>query len=466
MVNEIINKIFSSLKSETKKDSLHLYKVNFTCTNLKFLNDALNEENYNLLNDALKEYDYAWDITIEELNYSVSQKKFIPIEVPNDSFVVIIELQIHKKSNCIVIFEEDIFNDSIENLDYENLLLAIKEKPFPLTFINDTGNFQKDNSVIELMNDAKKIKNISNLSNFRNHSQLSFSPDLLYLPDLGNELSIIEIKIKKLCLIYSLIYLANSSELNKNNLKISISGNKTIKYNLNIENDLDINLTQYYYDIYSWVYAESTKIEDKIEVTRNIITSYLKDDSVKINNSVFHSILSSYQIYIKGNISKYFEVRNKIIEQIEQTISKVNQSLDTFFSNFQKNLLIFISFFLSVYIYKITRNSSNSNIFNKETSLIGLYFVILSTLFLIVSIIIYRADKNRMKKRYENIKKRYQDVLIKDDIDKIINDDFEYKNEISFLEKRINWYTGLWITSIVLFVLLLFFTSDYFELSN
>ena len=75
-------------------------------------------------------------------------------------------------------------------------------------------------------------------------------------------------------------------------------------------------------------------------------------------------------------------------------------------------------------------------------------------------------DKNRVKKRYENVKKRYEDVLIKADIDKIINDDYEYKNEISFLKKRINLYIGLWVTSIVLFIVLLFFTSDYFELSK
>lgn len=464
MKTDSVISIFSSLKTKIKKDTLSKYEVCFYCENLDLLSSIINEENYNFLNDSLNVYGYAWNLTIEDLEYTISQLKFKTLDIPEDPFEVTLELVVHKSSDTIVIFNEPLFYDFVKNLDYENFLIAIKEKKLPLRFVNESGNFQNDNYSINIGKNGgeNKIKNLSNQCNFRNYSQLPFSPDMFHLPELGDTLTVIEEKFFKLCLTYCLIFISDSSELNKNNLEITISGNKTLKYNLDINTDIDIKLTKYYFEIYNWIYGVSAKTEDKLGLARNIITSYLKEDSISIDGSVFKSILSSNKIYVKGNISKYFEVRNKIIEQIEVTIGKVNESLDMFFKNFQKNILIFLSYFLSVYIYKITKSSEANSVFNKESSLIGVYFVVLSAVFLLISIGIYRLEKKRVKERYENVKKRFEDVLIKDDIEKIIkNNNNEFGNEMAFLEKRINLYIILWVISILLFLVTLYLTSDY-----
>ena len=202
MINELIKNIFSPFELESEKEALHIYQISFHCSELNLITTALNENNYNLLNDALKQYNYSWNISIDELDYYVSQKGFKPVDTTNDSFDVVIELQIHKKSNHIIIFNGDIFNNFIKNLTFENLLLAIKEKSFPITFINDSEYFQHDYDAIEMGNseDDEIIKTISLQCNFRNYSQLSFSPNIFYLPDLGYPLTIIEEKLKKLCL--------------------------------------------------------------------------------------------------------------------------------------------------------------------------------------------------------------------------------------------------------------------------
>ncbi|OOG78981.1 hypothetical protein, partial [Flavobacterium sp. A45] len=186
--------------------------------------------------------------------------------------------------------------------------------------------------------------------------------------------------------------------------------------------------------------------------------------NILIDDNTFNSILSANNTYIKGNISKYFETKNKIIEQVEQTVSKVNQSLDTFFNNFQKSLFVFISFFLTVFIYKIINKAEVDKIFNKETSIIGLGLLLLSLFFMIFSRVILSLDKERMKNRYEKVKDRYKDVLITEDIEKILNNDEEYLSEISYLNKRVYWYTFLWIITLMLFLIILFLASDYLEL--
>ncbi|MBJ6369039.1 hypothetical protein [Snuella sedimenti] len=468
MTIDIIDHFFSSLEGVRVKDTFDLFRIDYKTNDLKLLKEIFTKENYTTINEELKKHEYSWDVSIDELDYSISQNSFSTPNIDDESFDVVVEFNIYKTSNRVVIFDESLFNDFINKIDYENLLLAIKRKPAPIEFINDSSVFYGDSNIIILGNtkDSVEKANLSYQCNFRNYNQINFSPNYFHLPNVNDQLSVLETKLKKLNFVYCLVYICNSSEIHENNLDVTISGNKTLKYSLNINEDLDLEAANHYYNIYKWIYSESTKIEDKLGLSRNIITSYLKEDSISIDGSVFNSILSSNQIYVKGNINKYFEVRNKIIEQIEQTISKVNQSLDTFFNNFQKNILIFLSFFLSIFIYKISRNGDVEKIFNEDTSMIGLYFVAISACFLLVSYIIYRMDKKRVGERYENVKKRYQDVLIQDDIDKIINNDAEYKDEIKFLEKRIGWYVSLWIISIILFVVILFLTSSYLNLTS
>lgn len=459
MTQLILNKIFGTINSANKKETFSKFELSYFCEDLKVLRRNLNQSNYNSLNDILSQYNYKWDISVENYSFSTSQDSFETMEIDEENEMSgVVVLTIHKEGNKILIIDNNIFNDFIENLNLESFLSFLKNKNFPITFINEGAELTIGNEYEEKMNTF-----LSHQCNFRNYSQFPFSPEIFNFDLQKNKTStpLTEL-IQKASLIYCLIYIFDSSEINANKIDLVISGNKTIKYSLDIK-EVKTSLLPYYYKIYDWIYSEKTKIEDKIGLSKNIITAYLRDDSLNIDNSVFHSIISSNQIYIKGNISKYFEVRNKIIEQIEQTIDKVNQSLDTFFSNFQKSIFVFVSFFLSVFIYKISRKSGVENVFTRETSIIGLGFIILSIIIFIASYLIYRYDIKRVKERYENVKTRFQDVLIQEDIDKIINNDFEHNNEIKFLRKRVNVYIILWVFTIIIFISSLFLASDYLE---
>lgn len=456
MIIEIVNKIFATSKILTRSENITFYKAQYECLDVeKFKIDV--KAHFSNLNDKFRIYGYSWQITSEDLNFSISQDKFNDLDtsIPYDDNPII-DFQIFKKGKNIVIYDKTLFDDFLKKLEYEHFLSALNTIKLPITFINDSGVFYGEKNELEIGNEIEieKIKELSSQCNYRNYSTYAFTPDVFYLGK-DNTKSILEEKIAKLCLVYCLIYISNTSEIKLNKLSLVFSGEKTIKYELDINTDLKLEYLTHYFDIYEWIYSEKTKIEDKIGLSRNILTSYLKKKTIGIDNSAFNSILSANQLYIKGNIKKYFEVRAKLIEQIEDTITRVNKSIDTFFNNFQKNLIVSISYFLSVYIYKITKQNESSRIFNEETIKIGYYFLILSFAFLIVSIIIYCYEKKRLINRYENIKKRYSDVLIKEDLEKILKDDEEYNDEKSFLETRISWYILLWIISIVLFLILL-----------
>jgi hypothetical protein len=459
MLIEIIKNIFGSLDDAKQKETFSSYKIEFLYKGSNKLSQNLNEEAFNLINKTLSEYNYKWDLYIENLNYSLSQDSFTKLNIDTEELECEVVFTIHKGGNKILIVDETLFFDFISKIDLETILQIFNKKQFPLSFIND--NFDL---TIGTEYEQEKAFTLSKQCNFRNYSQYAFSPDFFYIKDEKTQ-SILTDFIDSISLVYCLIYIFDSTEIAKNKIELSISGFKTIKYILDFK-AIDKSLLNHYYTIYKWIYTETNNTEDKIGISRNILTSYLKEGSIKINDSVFNSILSSNQIYVKGNISKYFEVKNKIVQQIEQTINDVNKSLDTFLTNFQKSSFVFLSFFLSVFIFKVIKKSDLTKIFTKETTLIGIGFIIISFLYLITSLIIIHLEKNRLDVRYKNVKKRYEDVLFKEDIKKILNNNSEFNDEIRHLEKRVKIYTIVWILSLVIFYLVLHYTSDFLNLSK
>ncbi len=462
--------IFGEITINSNKENFSIYEIEFNYDNISRLHSVLNDDNYQKINEVLLNYGYKWELTIGDYSYSISQDSFEGFTEETDNNEVIIKFNIHKIGNKIVIFDQKIFESFLNSIKLNSLLSIFNDKKFPLYFFESFSDVSFINNKIAYNNSTEEVKellnkvNISNQCNFRNYSEFYFSPDFFYSLENDNK-TLLQRYFSNLSLLYCLVFIFNSTEIIDDKIILSISGDRTFKYTLDFK-DLDIDLLPVYHKIYKWIYSEESKKEDKIGIARNVLTSYLKEDSIEITDSVFNSILSCNQIYIKGNISKYFEVRNKITEQIEQTINKVNQSIDTFFNNFQKSIFVFISFYLSVFIFKVINNKSSlENIFNKETSLLGMGLIVLSVIFLLFSIYIVCLEKSRVKERYDNVKKRYEDVLIEEDINKILRNDEEYNKEIKFLNYRICLYTCLWITTLLIFIIVLFLASDYLELS-
>lgn len=472
MIKELLNSIFKNFKTISEKENFKVYELKFTSKNFKEFSINLNKSNYDLINDYLKNYNYKWDLYIEQLSYSISQESYNLLELDENPDITEYEIKfsIYKEGSKSVIIDGKIFESFLNTLTLANVLSLFSNEVFPHYFYDSSSKLSISNQNIgfnihtEIPPQTITLV-ISKQCNFRNNSEYLFNPYYFYFEDLKEDDILLFTIFSKLSLIYCLIYIYDSSEIINDSLLLKISGNKTFEYSINFK-DIDVKLLPNYFQIFNWIYSEQTKIEDKIGLARNIISSYLKEDSIEIQDSVFNSILSSNQIYIKGNISKYFETKNKIIEQVEQTVNKVNQSVDTFFNNFQKSLFVFISFFLTVFIYKIINKTDIEKIFNKETSIIGLGFLLLSLFFMVFSRIILKLDKKRIESRYNKVKDRYKDVLIKEDIEKILNNDDEYLSEIKYLNSRVFWYSILWVITLILFLAILFLASEYLEINT
>lgn len=460
---DIINPItlFEQKKIKSHTDNFTYYECIFqTKLNKKY--EVFSEEEYLSFNDTFLKLGYEWTLTIEDIDYSISQKKFEKLDLFEQLSQASVHLSVFKKSKNIVIFDEQIFYAYLETLNLQEILSTISQYSNGLIFLNTSTLNQYSTGLISLNKDLKNkshnTKEISNTCYFSNFSQFKFSPDDFEF-NIYKDGDIFLRLLTRLNFVFILIYLFDFSEILGNKILLKITGHKTFEYSLNFQ-DLNLNYRKEYSKIYKWVYSQQTKIEDKLGIARNILTVYLNEKTIAIDDKAFLSILSANNTYIKENISRYIEVRTKVHSQIETISSKVTKSVDTFFGNFQKSIFIFISFYLTVFVLKIYSKPNVSTILNKETTFMGLGLLGLSTIFLVFSIGIVWLDFTRIKSKYDDIKERALDLLIDDDVNKILGNDKEFKSEKKYLIKRVIIYTVLWIITLIILFNVLTYTSE------
>jgi hypothetical protein len=465
MIQQILD--FFQIKNITNKvDNFTNYELKFIASiDLEKIKE-LNKLKYDEFNLKIAKYGYDWSLEIEENNYIISQNVFNEIDFDDFDGIeeITVSFLIFKKGINVLIFDEVEFFNGIENIGLVGVLKILSNKfKSGIILVNEIDNVQFSSNYIGynlgLKEQLDSNITLSNQCNFNNLSDFKFSPDYFNIGNNVKEDRVIEL-INKLYQTFIFIYIFDSSELVENRIKLKINGFKTIEYTLDFKT-LEISSLSIYEKIFHWIYSEKNKVEDKIGIARNILSIYLKTENILIDENTFNSILSANNTYIKGNISKYIETRNKLNEQIEQISAKVNSSLETFYNNFQKSIFVFISFYLTIFVLKVYSKADPTSVINKEATIMALGLLFLSFLFLMFSIWILSLEKKRINEKYKSIKDRGLDLLVQDDIDKILRNDEEFKKELKFLNKRKNLYVGIWISTLIVFLTVLFTTSDY-----
>jgi len=420
---------------------------------------------YERFNSKMIGYGYDWTFEIDELDYSINQESFAEIDFSDfeDGDEITVALKIFKKGNKVVVFDEDEFFKYLDSENLGSILEYFKNKIDGVIFCNLNSSIQKSNGFLgfnkEIRENKRTYFEISPQCNFNNYSDFKFVPEDFYLaenPANDNLLLLLE----KLHFVFLIVYIFDNTEIKGNMFKTKLSGYKTYKNELNFES-LDISSFSVYHKIYDWIYSEANKVEDKLGIARNILSMYLEQGNLNVDIDVFSSILSANNTYIKGNISKYLEIRNKVHSQLEQLSDRVNKALDTFYSNFQKSIFVFISFYLSIFVIRTYARIDVADIFSKQLTYMAIALLGLSLVFMLFSNWILNLEKKRIESKYADVKERAKDVLVEQDIDKLLKGDKEFNSEKDFLNTRRWLYIILWVITVVIFFTVLAYTSDY-----
>lgn len=480
----IVQEIFPIKEIKNVSEKISEYIISFT------VSEILKIEN---LPDLFRKFDSRDKITLsvkiyEPLtidsesnnfkNYIASIKKELST-VEDEEIVITFTINKSNVNGIINVYDFEEFNKFFKErraIEILNLLSPILIQYKKITFkilYNIIDDFHSEHlyfikatsDVIDFSASKVDINKIRINCHFENFSNYPFSANHFRVIVRPNSENGITEKLDILTFLFYIIGLYDITSIKENLFYSKINGFKSYEIENKIE-ELDISSLNEYEKIYDWVYSDKSHVTDKIGLFRNIISIHLTSGSHNIDDNVYISINSGYKSYLQNSINKYIDVRSKITDQVNSISQKSNDLAEKYLSNYQKSNFAFISFFISVFLIRVlnTKNIDEvQGVFNKDTTIIFFTLIGISLIYFIFSLITFNMDITRLKEKYKLFKSRNEDLLDKNDIEKILSNDLEFNSDIKYLNNRKMFYTILWIATLLIFVSAVFSLSSYFN---
>jgi hypothetical protein len=287
-----------------------------------------------------------------------------------------------------------------------------------------------------------KINLVKTVSHFNLIPQYEFLPeDFLVTESTSPDLSEL---FNKLTAFYSVAYLYDITTVEAALIEYKLNGYKSITGAFSFM-DIDPKQFEEYYKIYEWCY-NSGNFTDKIGLARNIISLHLEEkNKIDLKGSPFQSILSSYKVYEKQNIKQYIEIRNKISDQLLSFHDRSDKIIGTFASGFQKSALALISLYISTIALKIITKGELLSAFTLDATILSFAFIFFSFIYYAISVWEVKEQRKRFVNSYNGLKERYTDLLDSNDIQRILNNDKEFSEDLAFIDTKFYRYKIMWI---------------------
>lgn len=230
----------------------------------------------------------------------------------------------------------------------------------------------------------------------------------------------------KLSCMLSYVYVASSSSIHNETAMLSFSpshsGNVYALSEL-ADNDTIVR-------IFEWIYSDKHCV-DRAAIARNIINLYCKtkESYLAIDDSVFASMMSDYQIYQKGHVDQYIDMKNKISDHIVECTKQIQELAHDFSDALRNNLVAILVFIMTVFltdvydIDKIMTGDISSSFIVVCWMLIGV-----SLIYMVVSVLNANEKWNWLLESYEDLKRNYSDLFVPQDVDEAFRNDESLKN--------------------------------------
>ena len=243
-----------------------------------------------------------------------------------------ISISKNKKSNKISIFNIDSFlknfieNSIIDNLEFFNYRF---EQNSNIIFVNYDNDYMFNTNSIIMVNNDKEItieqidrkeliERCNSVSNFANSIEYKLLPEDFAIISTNIDNDFIK-RLYEIKILFSLLYIVDYSLIDEEKLKLKLNGYRNKEFIVNLKDFKYSKNYEEFYNIYRWIFQDSNEY-DKISVTRNIISLNCKYcDILDIDERLFLSIKSNYKIYLKDNVDKYIELKNKLTDFITDT---------------------------------------------------------------------------------------------------------------------------------------------------
>lgn len=321
-------------------------------------------------------------------------------------------------------------------------------------------------SVLPIKKRANKIEKRDKCGHFANAAQFNFIPND-FKPFINNNTEL-DRYFNGLFNTFLIIYMSDFSSVQGNTLKYRLKGYKLLSETINFDKLINHDSKELS-SIYEWTYLEGN-YTDKIGLARNIISIHLESDTLlSIESGSANSVQSGYDLYLKDNVKQYIEIKNKISEFIQSQSDKALDMTKNMFSMFKTGLWTFTTFFITVFLLRVVNKGTVAGSFSFEVFTVSILLIVISFIYLLISILEINSDRDRLLGKYTEIRNRYKDLLNKRDLDKILDVNEVKNKEKAYINKKRNRYVYIWIltnTVIAFTVCMLYFSSNNTFLDN
>ncbi|WP_423737179.1 hypothetical protein [Chitinophaga caseinilytica] len=382
--------------------------------------------------------------------------------IENESIVITIKIIKNQKDGVVSIYCRPEFLHFIEELSTQTILndfhqLLVKSNYVIFEYqVQEPITTTKSISFVNkgAINIPAQIERASIINSAKTSCHYNFlAKSILVAEDfsvLHTECQRMGDLLNKLSSILSIVYLFDITSIQNSSLEYRLNGYKSITGIVDLKS-INMDPDRQYFKIFSWVYNSGNFI-DKLGLARNIISLHIESSStLELKGDPYRSIQSSYKVYEKQNIKQYIEIRNKISDQLLGLHDRANKVIENFATGFQKSAFALITFYISAVILKVLNKDKLVEVFTIDAAILSTSFIGCSVLYFFVQRWEVNAQASRFKANYEDIKKRFTDLLDEQDIKRILNDDNEFNKDVKFIEDKKTVYTKMWFGFLAIF---------------
>lgn len=278
----------------------------------------------------------------------------------------------------------------------------------------------------------------------------------------------------QLCLLLSVCYVADFSNVERDALIIRISGFKTLVSELDKVKVRDLAFdtvsVEQWFEIYDWCYTGGYT-SDRLVIARNIISLNCTDSlSLKLNPSTLGAIKSNFRIFEQDNVRQYIKVRNDLSKDLLDLQDRINNIVEGFTGDFRKNVVGLGTFFLTLVVVRVVANGQWTGAFSTQIVALSFVFIALSVVLLVYSRLNLEKKEKLFTRHYDQLREWYKSLLSEEEAEKIFVDRNPkivgaHTNYIQWQKKK---YTWIWIGTLVAMSLFLIGVWCYnlFESTN
>ncbi|ARK25965.1 hypothetical protein SporoP37_15660 [Sporosarcina sp. P37] len=398
----------------------------------------------------------------EDLDIVIQQNEYIDSD---SSTIITIEI-IKNTTSSINIYNLDIFVKYLESLTLQQLFQVLKDysvsKEKVLIHFQEFGDvkfssnlFSTIPSIKDISDSIKKerVENINLVSNTSGITGINLIPEDLKVYESSAELKKLESYFSRISTLLCIAFISDWSEFDNNQLNFKILGYQKIDCSLSSETSIDDD--SMFFKIYQWIFESGNgSIEDKLGLSRNIISRYIRYNktSLFLDKDAYTSIITSYKIYLKENVEKYIETKNKVAELMTEISLKNKDVLNFINSSFKNNNLTILGYFISIFIFNSLSNNDGP-VFNLERYYLSLIFLLISTIYFLITAKQLKKDLIENARYFFSIKRIYKDLFSPQDLNRIF-DNRQFKYNIKNVKSNANRYLVFWLIEIVLLLFL------------